>query len=65
VTEVDVRRAIEAIYRLDEPKLVARMARLTGDLSAAEELAHDAFLAAIEQWPAPISPDSPRPRSSS
>ena len=59
MTEVDVRRAIEAIYRLDEPKLVARMARLLGDLSAAEELAHDAFVAAVEQWPSAGIPENP------
>ena len=55
----DPRRAVEAVYRIERPKLVAGLARLLRDLDAAEELAQDAFLAALDEWPATGVPDNP------
>ena len=57
--EDEARRAIQAVYRIELPKLVARLARLTRDVGAAEELAQDALVAALEQWPRVGLPDNP------
>ena len=54
-----VRRAIEAVTRIESPRLIARLARLVRDVGLAEELAQDALLAALEQWPADGIPDRP------
>lgn len=43
--------AIEAIWRIESPGLIARLGRLTNDVGLAEDLAQDAFVAALEQWP--------------
>jgi RNA polymerase sigma-70 factor (ECF subfamily) len=59
VTVTDARRAVEAIWRIESPKLIARLARLVRDVGLAEELAQDAFVAALEQWPesgVPVNP---------
>ncbi len=45
------RAAIETVFRLEYPRLVAGLTRYTGDLGLAEELAQDALVAALEQWP--------------
>ena len=45
------RRAIEAVWRLEAPRLIAGLMRLVRDVGAAEDLAHDALVAALEQWP--------------
>ncbi len=42
---------IEAIYRIEAPKLVARLTRIVRDVGVAEDLAHDALVSAIEEWP--------------
>ena len=47
----DTRRAIDAVWRLEEPKIIAGLTRLVRDLSIAEDLAHDALVAALQQWP--------------
>lgn len=47
----DARAAAEAVFRLERPRLVATLARLVGDLGRAEDLAQDALVAALEQWP--------------
>ncbi len=54
-----VRRAVEATWRIESAQLIATLARLTGDLSAAEDLAHDALVAALESWPTTGVPDAP------
>jgi RNA polymerase sigma-70 factor (ECF subfamily) len=59
VATSDTHRAIEAVWRLESARLIAGLARLTGDLGRAEELAHDALVAALEQWPASGVPDNP------
>jgi len=50
---------VSAIYRIESPKLIARLARLVGDVGAAEDLAQDALLAAFEQWERDGIPDNP------
>lgn len=55
----DAHRAIEAIWRIESARLIAGLARLVGDLGAAEELAQDALVAALEQWPASGVPTRP------
>jgi RNA polymerase sigma factor (sigma-70 family) len=52
--------AVETVFRLEYPRLVATLARLTGDLGLAEELAQDALVAALEQWPAEGVPRNAR-----
>jgi RNA polymerase sigma factor (sigma-70 family) len=52
-------RAIEAVWRMESARLVAGLARLTGDLGLAEELAQDALVIALEQWPAAGVPANP------
>ncbi len=53
------RQAVEAAWRIESAKVVAALTRMTGDLSLAEELARDAFLAALEHWPESGIPDKP------
>ena len=55
----DVHRRIEAVWRMESAKLIAALARLTRDVGAAEELAQDALVSALEQWPAEGIPDNP------
>ncbi len=53
-------RAIEAVWRIEQARLVAGLARMTnGDLGRAEDLAQDALLAALERWPRDGVPDNP------
>ena len=53
------RAAIEAVWRIESPRLIAALARMVRDVGLAEELAQDAFVAALEQWPADGVPDRP------
>ena len=55
----DVNRAIEAVWRIESAKVVAGLARMTGDVGIAEELAQDALVAALEQWPRDGIPSNP------
>ncbi|GAA0584035.1 RNA polymerase sigma factor [Paractinoplanes ferrugineus] len=55
----ETHRAIETVWRIEAPRLVAGLARLVRDLGTAEELAQDALVAALEQWPAEGVPDNP------
>jgi RNA polymerase sigma factor (sigma-70 family) len=57
--EQDARRAIDAVWRIESARLIAALARMTGDVGIAEELAQDALVAALEQWPGAGVPDSP------
>jgi RNA polymerase sigma factor (sigma-70 family) len=59
VTAPEVQRAIETVWRLESPKLIAALTRFAGDLSLAEDLAHDALVSALEQWPEHGTPDNP------
>jgi predicted RNA polymerase sigma factor len=53
------RRAVEAVWRIESPKLVAGLARLVQDVGLAEELAQDALVIALEQWPTQGVPANP------
>ena len=57
----EAHRAIEAVWRIEAARLIARLARLVGDIGTAEELAQDALVAALEQWPASGVPERPGP----
>jgi RNA polymerase sigma factor (sigma-70 family) len=52
-------RTIEAVWRIESPRLIAALTRLTRDIARAEDLAQDALVAALEQWPASGIPDNP------
>ena len=53
------RRTAEAVWRIESARLIAGLARVTGDVGLAEDLAQDALVAALEQWPATGVPDNP------
>ena len=55
----DVHRTIEAVWRIESPRLLAGLARLTRDVGIAEDLAQEALLAALERWPQAGVPDNP------
>jgi RNA polymerase sigma-70 factor, ECF subfamily len=55
----DTRATIDAIWRLESPRVIAGLARVVRDVGLAEELAQDALVAALEQWPASGIPDNP------
>ena len=55
----DTHSAVEAVWRIESPRLVARLARLVREVGLAEELAQDAMVAALEQWPRSGIPDNP------
>ena len=55
----DARRAVEVIWRIESPRLIASLTRLVRDVGLAEELAQDAFVTALEQWPVSGVPDKP------
>jgi len=59
VTATDTHRAIEAVWRIESPRLVAGLMRIVGDIGVAEDLAQDALVAALEQWPQSGVPDNP------
>jgi RNA polymerase sigma factor (sigma-70 family) len=59
VTATDTHRAIEAVWRIESAKLIAGIARIVGDVGIAEDLAQDALVAALEQWPTSGVPDNP------
>jgi RNA polymerase sigma-70 factor (ECF subfamily) len=54
------RAAVEQIYRAESRRVFATLVRLLGDFDTAEEAVHDAFRAALEQWPDEGIPDNPR-----
>jgi len=55
----DVNSAIDAVWRIESAKVIASLARITGDVGLAEDLAQDALLAALERWPETGIPDNP------
>jgi RNA polymerase sigma factor (sigma-70 family) len=59
VTATDTHRAIEAVFRIEQAKLIAGLTRLVRNVGVAEELAQDALVAALEQWPKSGIPDNP------
>ncbi|MEU2062223.1 sigma-70 family RNA polymerase sigma factor [Streptomyces sp. NPDC013455] len=52
-------RAIETVFRLESPRVIAGVARIVRDVGIAEELAQDALVAALERWPREGVPDNP------
>jgi RNA polymerase sigma-70 factor (ECF subfamily) len=59
VTAADTHSAIDAVWRIESAKLIAGLARIVRDVGVAEDLAHDALVAALEQWPTSGVPDNP------
>ena len=59
MSRTDVQRTIEAVWRIESARLIGALARLMRDVGAAEELAQDALVAALEQWPDSGIPDNP------
>ena len=55
----DIHRTIDALWRIESPRLIASLARMVRDVGLAEELAHDALVVALEQWPLTGVPDQP------
>jgi RNA polymerase sigma-70 factor (ECF subfamily) len=59
VSASDTHRTIDAVWRIESPRLIAGLARIVRDVGLAEDLAHDALVAALEQWPESGVPDNP------
>jgi RNA polymerase sigma factor (sigma-70 family) len=59
VTATDTFSAIDAVFRIEQAKLIAGLARMLRDVGLAEELAQDALVSALEQWPRSGIPDKP------
>ena len=59
MTATATQRTVEAIWRIESAKIIAAVARLMRDVGVAEELAQDALVAALEQWPERGIPDNP------
>jgi RNA polymerase sigma factor (sigma-70 family) len=59
VSEGPAQRAVEAVWRIESARLIAGLARMTGDVGLAEDLAQDALLAALERWPESGVPENP------
>ncbi|MGW1889420.1 RNA polymerase sigma factor [Streptomyces sp. NPDC002004] len=60
MTDADTPRgAIETVFRIESPRIIAGVARIVRDVGIAEELAQDALVAALEQWPESGVPDNP------
>lgn len=55
----DLHRTINAVWRIESAKIIGALARMTRDVGVAEELAQDALVAALEQWPRDGTPDNP------
>ena len=59
MTATDSHRTIDALWRIESARLIAGLARLVRDVGVAEELAQDALVTALEQWPRSGIPDNP------
>jgi RNA polymerase sigma factor (sigma-70 family) len=59
VTAADPHPDIEAVWRMESPRVIATVARMVRDIGLAEDLAQDALVAALEQWPASGIPRNP------
>lgn len=59
MTVTDTHRAIEAVWKIESARLIAGLARMVRDIGIAEELAQDALVAALEQWPGEGVPRNP------
>ncbi|HEV8670201.1 MAG TPA: RNA polymerase sigma factor [Candidatus Limnocylindria bacterium] len=59
MTTADTHRAIDAVWRIEAPRVIAGLTRIVRDVGLAEDLAQDALVAALEQWPESGVPDNP------
>jgi RNA polymerase sigma-70 factor, ECF subfamily len=59
VTESETHRVIHTVFRMESARLIARLARMVRDVGLAEELAQDALVVALEQWPESGVPEKP------
>ena len=59
MTTADTHQAIDAVWRIESARLIAGLTRIVRDVGLAEELAQDALVAALEQWPDSGVPDNP------
>jgi RNA polymerase sigma factor (sigma-70 family) len=59
MSSTDTQRAIDAVWRMESPRLIAGLTRIVRDVGVAEDLAQDALVAALEQWPKSGVPDNP------
>src|ERR1700739_1379028 len=59
VTSPMTHRAIDAVWRIESARIIAGLTRIVRDVGVAEELAQDALVAALEQWPESGVPDNP------
>jgi RNA polymerase sigma factor (sigma-70 family) len=59
VAAADIHRTIEAVWKIESPRLIAGLMRTVRDVGVAEDLAQDALVAALEQWPKSGVPDNP------
>src|SRR3979490_3457623 len=59
MTTTDAHRAIDAVWRIESARIIAGLARIVRDVGHAEELAQDALVVALEQWPKSGIPDNP------
>ena len=59
MTDADVHRAILAVWRIEQPRLITSLARVLRDVPLAEELTQDALVAALERWPTTGVPEKP------
>ena len=59
MTATETHRAIDAVWRIESPRLIAGLTRIVRDVGVAEDLAQDALVAALEQWPESGVPDNP------
>ncbi|APW61519.1 RNA polymerase sigma factor [Paludisphaera borealis] len=59
MTASDIHRTIDAVWRIESARLIAGLARIVRDVGVAEDLAHDALVAALQQWPESGVPNNP------
>jgi predicted RNA polymerase sigma factor len=59
VPESLTHRTVEAVWRIEAPRLIAGLARMVREVGLAEELAQDALVTALERWPLSGVPDNP------
>ena len=59
MTATDTHRAIDAVWRIEQAKLIAGLTRMVRDVGIAEDLAQEALVAALDQWPKSGIPENP------
>jgi predicted RNA polymerase sigma factor len=58
MTAADIHRTIQAVWRIEQPRLITSLSRMLRDVPLAEDLTQEALLAALEHWPATGIPPS-------